>query len=105
MSSKLVLAIWSDESGSVYTLEMVLCTLLLVFGLLGGFTAYRNAVAQELGDTAVALDNLDQSYSYDLVVAGGGTVTRQFVDASTLTDPANAAPAGISLSTPAVAEM
>ncbi len=104
MSVKWLLTIYNDECGSVYSMEIVLCTLLLVFGLLAGFTAYRSAVAQELGDIAVALDEIDQSFNYDLVVAGGGTVTRQFVDATTLTDPAGAPPAGLSLTTAAVPE-
>jgi len=104
MSAKSVLTIWNDECGSVYSMEIILCTLVLVFGLLAGFTAYRNAVAQELGDISVALDEIDQSFNYDLVVAGGGTVTRQFVDATTLTDPVGAPPAGLSLTTAAVPE-
>jgi hypothetical protein len=103
MTMRMVLTIYDDELGSVYSMEMVLGTLLLVFGVIAGLTSYRDAISQELGDTAVALDSIDQSFSYTLTT-GGGSVVRQFTDASTLTDAANAAPAGLSLSTAATAE-
>lgn len=99
-----VLSLYDDEVGSLYTMEVIFVSLLLVFGAIAGLTSYRDGVVQELGDTAVAISSVDQSFSYDLVAAGGGTVTRSFTDTNTLTDPANTAPAGISLTTPAVAE-
>lgn len=101
---KFILSLYSDEVGSVYTMEAVFTTLLLVFGVIAGLTSYRDGVSQELGDTAVAIDSIDQSFSYDLVIAGGGTVTRSFADATTLTDPAGAPPAGLSITTPATPE-
>lgn len=100
---RMALTFYDDETGSVYSVEVVLVTLLLVFGGIAGLTSYRDALTQELGDTAVALDSIDQSFSYTLTT-GGGPVVRSFVDATTLTDPVNAAPAGISLTTPATGE-
>lgn len=100
---QIVLTFYADEQGSLYSLEVVFVTLLLVFGTIVGLTSYRDAISQELGDTAVALDNIDQSFNYT-IITGGGPVVRQFVDASTLTDPVNTAPAGLSLTTAASAE-
>lgn len=99
-----VLSLYDDETGSMYTMEVIFVTLILVFGSIAGLTSYRHGVVQELGDTAVAIDSIDQSFSYDLVTAGGGTVTRSFTDATTLTDPVNDAPAGLSLTTAPTAE-
>jgi len=103
MTMQTALTLFSDEQGSLYSIEVVFVTLLLVFGVIAGLTSYRDAIAQELGDTAVALDHVDQSFSYTLVT-GGGPVVRQFVDSPTLSDPVNAAPAGLSLTTAATAE-
>lgn len=103
MTMRLGLTFYDDELGSVYSTEMVLGTVLLVFGVIAGLTSYRDAISQELGDTAVALDNIDQSFSYTLTT-GGGSVVRQFTDTTTLTDAAIAAPAGLDLETPATAE-
>jgi hypothetical protein len=54
---------------------------------------------QELGDVAVALDHLDQSYSFTV-----GTVSSQYIDTITLQDPAGAPPACIGVCLAATAE-
>ncbi|NQV27858.1 MAG: hypothetical protein HQ518_26205 [Rhodopirellula sp.] len=102
----MALTLYDDESGSIYSIEVVFVTLLLVFGVIAGLTSYRDAIAQELGDTAVALDSIDQSYTFTLTNGPGAAddVTRSFGDLSTLSDPINAAPAGLSLTTAATAE-
>jgi hypothetical protein len=101
-----ILSFYDDEVGSLYTMEVIFVSLLLVFGAIAGLTSYRDGVVQELGDTSVAISRINQSFSYDLIVAGGGTVTRSFTDTgtATLTDPAGTAPAGLSLTTAATAE-
>jgi hypothetical protein len=105
MTMGMILTFYDDELGSVYSTEMVLATVLLVFGVIAGLTSYRDAISQELGDTAVALDSLDQSFSYTITTTtGGGAVVRSFSDATVLTDLANTAPAGLDLETPATAE-
>jgi len=96
----MVLALNDDETGSVYSAEVIFVTLLLVFGAIAGLTSYRDAISQELGDTAVALDSIDQSFNYTLTT-GGVPVVRSYSDTTTLTDPANTAPAGLSLTTAA----
>lgn len=97
-----LLTLYDDEFGSVYSTEMVLTTVLLVFGGIAGLTSYRDAISQELGDTAVALDAIDQSFSYT-ITTGVGPVVRSYSDTRTYpvltADPVNTAPAGIDLET------
>jgi len=73
---------------------------LLVIAMLVGLVAVRNALTQEFGDVAVALESLDQSYSVTV-----GKVTIQCVDLPTsLTDPIGEAPAGLNVTVPARSE-
>lgn len=65
--------LWGDESGVVVSTDLILVSSILVIGLLVGLTSLRDQIVQELGDTAVAVGNLNQSYSF-----AGSTVT--FVD-------------------------
>ena len=99
-----ILSLYDDEVGSLYTMEVIFVSLVLVFGAIAGLTSYRDGVVQELGDTSVAISSIDQSFTYNLTI-GGGTVTRSFTDTNTLTEyPAGAAPAGLSLTVTATAE-
>lgn len=104
---KTSIALYQDEAGSVYSMELVLSTLILAFGSIAGFTSYRDAIAQELGDTAVALENIDQSYSYVLRDGDGVVIaTREYEDvlADSPVDLAGEAPAGLVLTTAATGE-
>lgn len=98
-----ILSLYDDEVGSLYTMEVIFVSLLLVFGVIAGLTSYRDGVVQELGDTSVAISSIDQSFSYDLTT-GGGMVTRSFTDTNTLADPLDAPPAGLSITTAATGE-
>jgi Flp pilus assembly pilin Flp len=82
-----------DTSGVVVAIDQVLLTTIMSIGVLAGLTAYRDSLVQEMGDVAVALDHLDQTYTYTV-----NGVTSQYNDTITLTDPAGAPPAGISVS-------
>jgi Flp pilus assembly pilin Flp len=93
-----------EDDGLVYSAERMLITVILSLGLVAGLAYLRDGVTQEYGDSAVALDNLDQGYSFTVQTAGGGTITRTFTDTSSLTDPPDAAPAGLMLGTAPVAE-
>src|SRR5215207_6996 len=53
------------EDDAVLSFEWVLLTTLLVLGVVGGLTAARDAVIDELGDAAQAMLGLDNSYSID----------------------------------------
>jgi hypothetical protein len=102
---KTSIALYQDEAGSIYSMELVLTTLIVVFGVIAGFASYRDAIAQELGDTAVALENIDQSYSYVLRDGAGVVIaTRTFADSTTLVDLSGEAPAGLVLTTAATGE-
>ncbi len=55
--------LWNDERGFVNSMELILISTLAVLGLIVGLVAMRDAVVQELGDSALAVDELNQSYA------------------------------------------
>lgn len=57
-------ALWSDESGAIVSTEIVLVITILGIGMVVGLTTLRNDVVTELADTAQAISNIDQGYSY-----------------------------------------
>jgi Flp pilus assembly pilin Flp len=57
--------LWKDQDGFVVSTELVLVATILVIGMVVGLATVRNAVVQELGDVAMAIGNINQSYSYD----------------------------------------
>jgi Flp pilus assembly pilin Flp len=54
--------IWTEDDG-VLAFEWVLLTTLLTIGIVGGVAAGRNAIIDELGDTAEVMLAVDQSYT------------------------------------------
>jgi hypothetical protein len=119
--------LWGDESGFIVSTDLILISSILVIGLLVGLVSVRDQIVQELGDMAVAVGNLNQSYSfaghnvtlmlnegdpdeqiYVFTVAGSS-----FADASDFgengsdeanTDPPGQEPAGIEVSIGATSE-
>ena len=62
---KLVLSrMWKEEDG-VLSFEWVLLVTLLTIGIVSGLSAARDAIIDELGDVAQAMQSLDQSYTID----------------------------------------
>ena len=61
---KTLKALWSDESGAIVSTEIVLVITILGIGMVVGLSTLRNDVVTELADTAQAISNIDQSYSY-----------------------------------------
>jgi hypothetical protein len=61
--SNLWLRLWRDESGEVTYTSVILLYTLLALGAIVGLVCLRNQFLQEFGDLAIALDQLDQSYS------------------------------------------
>ncbi|MBA2117889.1 Flp family type IVb pilin [Bremerella alba] len=55
--------LWNDERGFVNSMELILIATLAVLGLIVGLATFRDAVTQELGDSAAAVGQLNQSYS------------------------------------------
>ncbi len=53
---------WKDDEG-VLTFEWVLLITLLVIGIVGGYSAVRDGVIDELGDVAGAVLRVDQSFT------------------------------------------
>lgn len=66
-------AFWLDDLGATASMEMILIATILVIGMIVGLTAWRDAVVQELGDSAAAVSELNQGYEY-----AGNTINRVF---------------------------
>ncbi|MDA1214948.1 MAG: hypothetical protein O2955_20790 [Planctomycetota bacterium] len=69
----LVSRVWNDEAGFVVSSELVLIGTILVIGLVSGLTSLRDQVVQELGDLALAIASINQSYSYSAVTGHSGS--------------------------------
>ena len=89
--------LWRDERGDVAATGVVLLYTILVLGSIVGLVVVRNAIVQELGDLAVALRHLDQSYSF---VIGSTTHYYDDLETTVLQDVSGQPPAGISLTVP-----
>lgn len=70
--------LWHDDRGTVPYVSVILIYSILVLGAITGLVCVRNHLVQELGDLAIAFDQLDQSYSVDYKSAGCGDF--EFVD-------------------------
>lgn len=100
--------LWQDEAGVIVSTEIILVLMILVFGLIAGMVSLRDAVTQELGDTGVMVNKLDQSYSFSGNQNTAATVNAltpastyaDSVDVNNL-DATGVAPAGLSLVAPA----
>lgn len=61
-----------DEQGFVVSAELVLIATVAVIGIIVGMVAIRDAVVSELSDVAGAMQDLNQSYSYNRVTGHSG---------------------------------
>jgi len=81
--------LWRDERGETSAMAIVLITTIVAFGALTGLVTVRNQIVQELGDFALAIENINQSFT---------TSNATFIDLGPFpTDPMNAAPACLDL--------
>jgi Flp pilus assembly pilin Flp len=62
--------LWHEDDG-VLSFEWTLIAVLLVFGIVAGVAAARDAIIDELGDLAEAALQFDQSYSFAGIPALG----------------------------------
>jgi len=86
-------SLWKDERGVTGAMGLLLMATILALGAIVGLTSLRDQIVQEMGDMAVALESLDQSFD--------GGLLGSFVDTPTLlTDPADAEPACLSVQIP-----
>lgn len=93
-----VRSLWRDERGMTGAAQLLLLITVVGIGAIGGLVSVRNQIVQEFGDIAIALENIDQSYSVTLLNADG-TVNKTliFADSDSIVDPEGEPPAGISL--------
>ena len=70
--------IWSEQDG-VLSFEWVLLLTLLVIGIISGLAGARDAMIDELADTAEAVVSFDQSFSFE-GVPELGILPSEFVD-------------------------
>jgi len=70
---------WREDDG-VLSFEWTIITVVIVFGIVGGFAAIRDALIDELGDMAEAVIEIDQSFSFSGLPAFG-------IPPSSFTDP------------------
>ena len=81
--------IWADEAGFVVSTELVLVATTLVVGMLVGLVTVRDQVVQELGDVALAIGNVNQSYVYEGVTGHtSATAGSDFLDENDFCEPA-----------------
>jgi hypothetical protein len=93
-----------DESGMVVSVEVLLIVLITGIGLISGLAFLRDGFSQELADTGLAINNLNQGYQYGGVTnAGGDSVNGSTFDdnedANDGADPVGLAPPGLDLDT------
>jgi Flp pilus assembly pilin Flp len=60
---RILSAIWQQDDGAL-SFEWCLVAVLLVFGIVGGLSAARDGILDELSDVAASVLNLDQSFSF-----------------------------------------
>ena len=119
MGNRIAKGLWNDESGFVVSTDLILVSTILVIGLLVGLVSLRDQIVQEFGDMAMAVGNMNQSYSFSALsvtfagftfVAAGSdfTDTSDFCEngggGENNTDPVGAPPAGIQVAVDAVSE-
>jgi Flp pilus assembly pilin Flp len=90
---------WNDESGVVVSAELILVVTILVIGMVVGLTSLRDQVIQELGDVALAIASVNQSFSFSGATghhsSTAGSIFVDFLDDCDGPDTAGAEPACI----------
>ena len=99
--------LWNDEAGFIVSAELVLIATILVLGMIVGLVSVRDQVVQELGDIALAIGFINQSYSFSGITGHTSSTTGSWMDDSTdfcdeTVDPPSAPAACISVTIAAV---
>lgn len=93
--------LWSDELGAVVSSELVLVLTILVIGMIVGLTTLRDQIVQELGDVALAIAAVNQSFSFSGITghhsSTAGSVFDDTSDSCDGADPAGLEPACINV--------
>ena len=74
---------WNDDAGFLFSLELIIAAIMLVFGMLAGMQVLRDAAAQELADLGMAIGAINNTYNYPgVTISGGGMIAgSSFTDA------------------------
>lgn len=73
--------LWADDRGFVVSTELVLVAVLVVVGMLVGLATLRDQVVQELGDVAVAVSDVNHSFSFSGITGhSASTAGSRFLD-------------------------
>lgn len=72
--------LFRDQTGFVFSVEMLLLGTVIVIGLIVGHTSVRDALNCELSDIGGALQDLNQSYTYQIENSDGSTTESSFAD-------------------------
>jgi hypothetical protein len=59
-----MLKLWKDDGGAILAIEFVLFVAILLFGLIVGYVAVRNAVVAEMSAVADAVVDLSVCFSF-----------------------------------------
>jgi Flp pilus assembly pilin Flp len=59
----------TDESGTVDAVTYILMTTLIGIGMVCGLTTFRDQLTNVLGDHALAMNQIDQSYTVSITLA------------------------------------
>ena len=61
---------WNDECGAALSIELILISTIVVIGMIVGLATFRDAVVQELGDAAMGIGVLNQTYAMTTNIKG-----------------------------------
>ena len=77
---RLMKRLWRDECGALSVNDYILMVTIIGVGAVAGLATVRDATVQDLGDVAIALETLDQSYTVTMTFAtiDGGTTVKEF---------------------------
>lgn len=87
---KITNRLWNDEAGFIVSLELILIATIVVIGMITGLATVRNAVVQELSDVAGAVQDINQSYTFNSA-AGPISNTAGSVFVDTMDSPSDGA--------------
>lgn len=86
--------LWRDERGFTAPASLILVTTIVALGAIVGLAYFRDQITQQFGDAAVALDRLDQSFSYRIRIDtnGNGTIEPGEYDSGLIQNIDNVSP-------------
>ena len=81
--------LWKDEAGFIVSAELILIATIAVIGLIVGLAAVRDGITSELSDVAGAMQDVNQSYTYNGVLGHSAEVAgSNYIDALDFCDDA-----------------